>query len=68
MTGCTKIPYRNMTAAALALRAIQRKTAARGGSAPQGLYPCVQCHAWHLTSKPIAGHPWWVKPRRRSRA
>ena len=56
-----------MAAAALALRAIQRKTTARGGTAPQGLYPCADCHCWHLTSRPITGNHWWVKrlaPRR----
>ena len=61
MTACSKIPYPTMTAAKLALRAIQRKTAARGGTLPQGLYPCAHCHAWHLTSQPITGNPWWIK-------
>jgi hypothetical protein len=61
VTGCSKIPYPTMASAALALRAIQRKTAARGGTAPKGLYPCAHCHCWHLTSQPITGHPWWIK-------
>jgi hypothetical protein len=67
MTGCSKIPYPTVLAARLAMRAIQRRTVTRGGTTPQGVYPCPACHAWHLTSQQISGKAWWAKPRRPAR-
>lgn len=56
MSDCSKIVYLNAAAAGLAMRAIQRKAAARGATAPQRMYPCAACRGWHLTSQPIRGN------------
>jgi cytochrome c553 len=67
VSDCSKIQYLTLQAAFSALHAIQRKSAARGQPAPQAVYPCGRCHSWHLTSKPLTGHPWWQRKQAQSR-
>lgn len=59
--GCAKIPYPNLIAAELALRAIKQRCENRGQKAPTGAYLCGPCRRWHLTSKSASQTPPWRK-------
>jgi hypothetical protein len=63
MSACSKIPYRNLRIAQMALRAIARRCATRGTKSPTGAYICHSCHCWHLTSRSGTQIPPWVKAR-----
>lgn len=61
MPACTKHAYRTRVAAALALRRIKARRPTRGET---GIYPCGNCHAWHLTSNPAAADNRWTRAAR----
>jgi hypothetical protein len=42
---CVKISYPSFAKARAALVALQRR-----GRPENGIHPCAECHAWHLTS------------------
>src|SRR6478735_6559703 len=63
MLRCSKIRYPTQSSAEMALRAIQRKSRARGRKAPTGSYWCNACRFWHLSSKsPSRRAPWAKRP------
>ena len=63
MDSCSKIPHSSVAVASLALRASQRRSAARGRKSPTGAYFCGPCHRWHPTSKSPARVPERPRPK-----
>lgn len=52
MANCTKIKYPTKDVAFRALTAIvAASNAGLKPKVPAAVYPCRECHAWHLTSK-----------------
>lgn len=57
---CQKNPYPNQALASRALEAIL--AAGKPGKQPVRVYPCQECHSWHLTSKKLTGKvPKWER-------
>lgn len=63
MATCSKIPYRSLQAAKVALHAVRRSARVTGRRPPTGAYLCSICRAWHLTSKSRIQRPPWAKGR-----
>lgn len=61
MDSCDKIRYDSLVEACAALRAIRRRSVARGRKSPTGAYFCCTCRCWHLTSKSSTRVPTWMR-------
>ena len=60
MDSCSKIPYLTADIAGIAMQSIRRRSPA-GKRLPEGIHPCSECRAWHVTSKRGSARNKWTR-------